>query len=322
MNTIRMIAIALPMTLLMACGGGGGTASSTAMPATLDLPGYAVDASTARTQITESTEPTDANTMTETAIITEIQRIADAADTFEFSDFNGTPSVSITCSNANKSCSGTIPDVGMLTFSLADIGDLSLVDGDMGLRDFDSETEAVMVDNGVTMIQSQSVARDSDGTQLTFQTYGGWLADSVFGVELLDVTENDTTTSRIASFSFGKATGSRPGGSGLGRWTGSMVGVNTDEHIFQGDATITIDFDAPVPGARIGDITFENIVNIDNGKSVDNMVWVGIGVETDGTFSSTTSGDIDGAFYGTDHAEVGGTFNRDGVIGAFGGTRE
>ena len=331
MNTIRMIAMALPMMLLMACGGGGGGTASPAtmmpgptnmpdpMPAALDLPGYAVNASTARTRITGSTEPTDANTMNETAIVGEIQRIATAADTFEFSNFvGGTADVNITCPDNSKSCSGTVPDVGILTFSLDGIGDLSLVDGDMGLMDFNSDTEAVMVDNGVTMIQSQSVARDSGEIQLTFQTYGGWLTDSVFGVELLDVTENDTTTSRIASFSFGKATGSRPGGSGLGRWTGSMVGVNTDEHIFQGDVSVDIDF-ADTGGRSFSGIGFESIVNINTGAEVPDMAWGGIPIDSRGTF---TGGNINGAFYGNGHTEVGGTFNRNNIIGAFGAKKE
>ena len=34
MNTIRMIAIALPMTLLLACGGGGGGGGTAAAPTT------------------------------------------------------------------------------------------------------------------------------------------------------------------------------------------------------------------------------------------------------------------------------------------------
>ena len=329
-NLLRLTLIAFSLTLLVACGGGGGSsATATRTPPPVDnpdpmtpdldpltLPGYALDAATARTHVDGSTEPTAANTMNETAIVGEIQRIATAADTFEFSDFNGTASVTITCDNTDKSCTGTVPDVGVLTFSLADIEDLSLVDGDMGLMDFDSDTEAVMVDNGVTMIQSQSVARDSGGTQLSFQTYGGWLTDSVFGVTLLDVTENDTTTSRIASFSFGKATGSRPAGRDLVRWTGSMVGMNTDEDIFQGDASAEIDL-ADTNGRSITGIQFTNVVNIDTGNSVGTMSWTQIPIETDGTFG-TNNGDIKGAFYGADHAEIGGTFNRNSIIGAFG----
>ena len=336
MNTIRLIAIAFPVMLLItACGGGGGGGGTptTMMPGTNGpmttpdpmttptvmlepLPGYAItDTGLARRE-TGGTPPTASNTMSETAIVTEIQRIATAADTFEFRGFTGTPSASITC-NANKSCSGDVPDVGMLTFSLNDIEDLSLID-DTNLIGFNSDTQAVMLDRGATLIQSQAAGRQSDGTQLTFQTYGGWVTNSVFGVQFLDVTENGTTTSRFASFSFGKASGSRPPGTALVRWNGSMVGVDTNKDIIQGDSEITIDFDGPgAGGASIASIHFGNIINIRTGNSVANMLWSSIPVETDGTFSSTTGGDINGVFYG-DGSVAGGTFNRDNIIGAFG----
>ena len=349
MNTIRMIAIALPMALLLACGGGGGSATAIApttnpptttppttggpnMPDSVTLPGYAItNLEMARMRV-GGTAPTATNTMDETAIVAEIQRIATAADTFEFSDFGPTANaVTINCSN--KLCSGNVDDVGMLTFSLDDIEDLSLVD-DTGLMDFRSETQAVMVDRGVTLIQSQVAARQEDGTRLSFQTYGGWLANSVFGVELLDVTENDTTTSRFASFSFGNASGSRPTGSDSPAiWTGSMIGMNTGKDIFQGDAEISIDLARS--NTDIGTIRFNEIVNIKDGTSLGEMVWfyttdsnpgrnaANISIGTDGTFSHTGSstGHIEGTFYGTGGMEVGGTFNRDGIIGAFGATR-
>ena len=280
------------------------------------LPGYAVVPATARTRV-GGAAPTAANTMSETAIVTEIQRIATAADTFGFSDFGPTASaVTVTCSN--KSCTtGNIVDVGTLTFSLAGIDDLSLVD-ETGLVGFNSNTEAVMVDRGATLIQSQAAGRQSDGTQLAFQTYGGWIDDSVFGVELLNVTENGTTTSRFASFSFGNDHGSRPpGNEGPAFFNGSMVGVNASKEIIQGDAQITIDLSRQ--NHTINVFTFNNIVNISSGSNLNDMTWNGISVATDGTFSSTsqTTGDVNGAFYG-DGSVAGGTFNRDNIIGAFG----
>ena len=275
MNTIRLIAMVLPMVLLLACGGGGGSGGTASvspttpptttppttgdpttppttgdpttpptttpdpmMPPTITLPGYAVNAATARTAV-GGTAPTS---MTETQIVSAIQTRATAADTFEFSDFSG--SVSITCSN-NDSCSGTVPDVDMLTFSLNDIEDLSLVD-DTDLVGFESDSQAVMEHRGVTMIQSQAAAGQNDGTHLAFQTYGGWLTGSVFGVELLDVTENGTTTSRYASFSFGNDSGSRPTLTAiLTNWEGVLVGRNANGDLFQGVTTITLGSDAP-----------------------------------------------------------------------------
>ena len=333
MNTIRMIAIALPMMLLLACGGGGGgNASPTAMmpgpnvpgtddpmiPPTVTLPGYAFTAATARTHV-GGTAPAS---MTEAQIVAGIQTRATAADTFEFSDFVGAPDVDITCTN-NSSCSGTVPNVGTLTFSLAGIEDLSLVD-DMNLVRFDSETEAVMVDEGVTMIQSQSAAGQSDGTRLSFQTYGGWLANSVFGVEVLRVIEDGTTTNRFASFSIGNDNGSNPTGSAFLRWIGIMVGTDTQTgDIIHGDATV--EYQTANPN-NLDQITFSNAINLNNGNRVvfgnfSEMQFQDIPL-TNGSFESA-SGDIKGSFYGTSHGEVGGIFNHStyNIIGAFGGTR-
>lgn len=69
-------------------------------------------------------------------------------------------------------------------------------------------------------------------------------------------------------------------------------------------------------------IEFQQFSNHNGGTPPRTMQWLGVPVAADGRFLSTTRGDIDGAFYGTGHTEVSGTFNRGGVIGAFGGTRQ
>ena len=376
MNTIRMIAVALPMTILIACGGGGGgTAAApttppttmmpgtggpnmppgtndpntppTNMPPTVTLPGYAVTAADARTRV-GGTAPTAANTMSETAIVTEIQRIATAADTFEFSDFGPTASaVTVTCSN--KSCTtGNIADVGTLTFSLAGIDDLSLVD-ETGLVGFNSNTEAVMVDrNGsgpanrggpadpVTMIQSQAATGQNDGTHLAFQTYGGWLTGSVFGVESFVVTENGTDTNRFASFSFGNNSGSNPTGSAELFWDGIMVGAVTGTvsgtnntsvgDIIHGDVSIQ---HFTRTANSLDTLTLSSVKNLNTGEDINfnNQVilqWENIPL-SDGAFELDRSGlYVKGNFYGSSHEEVGGILERSGsynFVGAFGGTK-
>ena len=354
MNMLRLIAIALPVMLLMACGGGGGGGTAavtpttptpmtmmpgtgdpmtppgtgnpmtppTNMPPTVTLPDYAItNIGIARMEV-GGTAPTAANTMNETAIVTEIQRIATAADTFEFEGFTGTPSASITCSNANKSCSGTVPDVDTLTFSLAGIEDLSLVD-DTGLVGFVSNTQAVMMDHGATIIQSRAAAGQNDGTHLTFQTYGGWLTNTVFGVERLVVTESGTNTTRYASFNFGNDSGSNPTGNTVVNWTGVVVGRNTGTgHVIHGDVTVQ---DLIGTANVLDSIIFNNFTNLNDGSAV---TFGNAGVSilqflriplTNGRFESA-SGDIIGNFYGADQEEVGGIFNSssNNIIGAFG----
>ena len=355
MNTIRMIAIALPMVLLLACGGGGGSGTAVAlttpptttpppttgdpnMPRAVTLPGYAVtNLAEARTAV-GGTEPTS---MTEQQIISAIQTRATAADTFEFSDFSGTPDVAITCSN-NSSCSGTVPDVGMLTFSLIGIEDLSLVD-DTDLVGFISDSQAVMVDGGppiaadgtfvlvgsqveqVTMIQSIAAGRQSDGTQLAFQTYGGWLTNSVFGVGSMNVTEGATTTNRLSSFSFGENTGSNPtimasDGGIDASWEGVVVGKNTENgNLVQGGARISIFSDNP---NSITSVDFTEMKDLNTGNNVQDIIpnsWNNIPLNN-GTFR-VADGSLEGTFYGSGHTEVGGIFNHSNIIGAYGAAR-
>ena len=290
-------------------------------PPTVTLPGYAITNLTAARTAVGGTEPTS---MTEQQIISTIQMRATAGDTFEFSDFvGGTADVDITCSNTDKSCSGNIPNVGMLTFSLDGIEDLSLVDGDMNLVGFDSNSQAVMVDRGVTLIQSEAAAGQNDGTHLAFQSYGGWLTNSVFGVELLDVTESATTTNRFTSFSFGNDSGSRPTGASAFQYTGVMVGTDTTTgDIIHGDATVQYFTSS---ANVLHDITFSGVKNLNNGNdvtfgAVTRLNFQNIPLDNNGSFAST-NGNIKGAFYGDNHDEVGGIFSRDNIIGAFGGAK-
>ena len=282
------------------------------------LPAYAITNLAVARTLLSGTAPTS---MTETQIVSEIQNRATAADTFEFSNFIGTPDVNITCSNTSESCSGSVPNVGSLTFSLADIGDLSLVD-DMNLVGFNPDSRTVMTYKGATMIESRSAARQDDGTKLTFQTYGGWFDGSVFGVETLGITENGASTTRYASFSLGNKTGSNP--TAEARWDGSMIGVEkADGDLIQGEAIIQWEPGSPNHVSGF----FNNIRNItDNGNAATTlMTWESIPL-TNGAFTSNDAfvvgtGSISGNFYGTDQAEVGGIFETTDLIGAFGGKK-
>ena len=335
------------MTVLIACGGGGGgsgtvmTGTPTTMPpgtgdpvtppgtgdpvtppamATLEeLPNYAItNLPAARTRIPGSM-PASA---TDQQIITAIQTRATAADlrvgdVVLAGEAGLRSDIKPTCSG--KSCSADVPSVGMLAFSLSDIKDLSLVD-DTSLTGFNSETQAVLIDNGITTAQSRAAARQDDGTKLTFQTYGGWTDGSVFGAAFLDITEGANTTRRFTSFIFGDATGSNPTGTGSAMWTGSAVGIDTDNNQpFQGDVTVDID-DLSSPDV---DVSITDGRRINNDTTVpftftwDNMILEG------GIFQSTLGdGDLWGSFYGSNHEEVGGVFDDDSTVGAFGATRQ
>ena len=325
----------------MACGGGGSSGTTATMapmtgdPTTPptpmvrleDLPAYAIDVAMARTHV----GGTVVENMTDADIIPAVQAMADAADTLRIGDViqSGVPGVGtdIKSSCSGKSCTANIPSVGTLTFSLTDIEDLSLVDDTANLVGFNSETQIVMEDNGITTAQSRSAARQDDGTTLTFQSYGGWLDDSAFGAEVLRVTEGATATNHLTSFSFGEATSPSSNPSGTTNsvvWRGSAVGIELNQidiidGFWQGDVEVDID-DLSNPDVDVS-ITNGIYVNFAASASIA-LEWEDMSLEN-GIFQHS-NGDVNvwGTFYGDNHGEVGGTFDTNRHTGAFGATRK
>ena len=154
---------------------------------------------------------------------------------------------------------------------------------------------------------------------------GGWLDHNFFAVQLEEVTHEMSDGVDLAglqagyAYSIGNATGTNPALSGNATWRGGMVGgsVGSDGSLIRGDATLTLDI------AQMAiDVAFTNIRNVGTtGQSRADMMWGGLAV-TNGTFGTGTQGDsIQGQFYGPNHEEVGGIFERDQIIGAFGAGR-
>ena len=76
-------------------------------------------------------------------------------------------------------------------------------------------------------------------------------------------------------------------------------------------------------GAAIAaDVAFSGIATIQTGDPRNDMAWPGMAVE-DGGFTRRNAPDdtISGRLCGPGEEEVGGVFERDGVVGAFGGSR-
>ena len=335
MSIFRLIAVTLPMVVLVACGGGGGGSTAvTGMPTTTTpppttpppanletLPNFPVASELAAQTRFNGTAPAR---MTEAQIVTEIQTRATAADLLLFTGvrptgLSGLRATVATPTCSNNSCSLDLPDVGALTFSLTDIADLALVD-DTNLDGYNSATAAVMVDEGVTMIQSRTAARQDDGTRLTFQTYGGWLDNTVFGSEKIVITEGATSTARITSFNFGHASGTNPTGTERAVWEGVFVGHNIERDTpIQGVAEIDIDnFTSPNV-----DVVVSGVVDINSQSSTiasEVIRWPDMTLVR-GSFSSG-DGTIRGTFYGTGHTEVGGVVDNRSWVGAFGATRQ
>ncbi len=128
------------------------------------------------------------------------------------------------------------------------------------------------------------------------------------------------------SHSYGQPSDVNPAGSGSATWTGVMGGFDSSVYATEGadpifgDASIEID-DLSDPDV---DVSFTSIEYMNSGKSLDDMSWTDLAV-TGGAFkdgSSDADRTIGGAFYGPNYEEVGGVFDRDGIVGAFGAKRD
>ena len=290
----------LVVTGLVACGGGGGGTSN--------IRALAVDADSARTLVGGETL-----TMTPAEIrdrYGELIRTSDSlllSDIPLFTDEGALDRIQTRCSGSRCTLIGADSDI-------------------VGLSDFsnDADYEPVMTDRGVSL--AQGTARFSDqvedyeieGEELG---YGGWMDYSGFGVEWASFSIDDIPVDAVLSYSVGQATGTNPV-SGTASWTGVMVGADvsaltTRGHVVQGDAEITVDF-----SNRNVDVAFTNIYDLDAEASHSDIEWSDIPM-ANGAFDAGSDGNsIEGRFHGPAHEEVGGIFERNLILGAFGARRE
>ncbi|MCY4613029.1 MAG: hypothetical protein OXB94_05335 [Nitrospira sp.] len=162
------------------------------------------------------------------------------------------------------------------------------------------------------------------GTSEDVTLLGGWVDHNFFAVQLEGVTHETSDGVDVAgleagyAYSIGHATGTNPVLSGNATWRGGMVGgsVGSDRDLVRGDATLTLDMDQMAM-----DVAFTNIHDMVTEQSRDDMMWDGLAL-TNGTFGTGSHGNsIQGQFYGPNHEEVGGIFERDHIIDAFGAGR-
>ena len=181
--------------------------------------------------------------------------------------------------------------------------------GSEALETFDSEL--------AVLVQNASASPDAE-----FVLDGGELPGGRFGVLRLSVAgPGEDTLPSTVGFAYGVAMTVNPTGGGA-RWTGTMFGFDitdaeTGGNRIQGVADLVVqDFSV----AEI-DVSFTGIRDLDLDAPLTPMSWDAIPLR-DGAFRSAQSGNvIDGRIYGADHTHVGGVFERDGIVGAFGAER-
>lgn len=132
------------------------------------------------------------------------------------------------------------------------------------------------------------------------------LDDSVFGIV------DDTV-----AVSFGAAPGTNPVEIGGGVWRGAVLAMDTEfNERLEGDAVIEID-DFAHPDV---DVALTGIA-VAGGRPRADIRWENIPVVQGAFRARDTTGLLEGHFYGSSHREVGGIFEGDGIVGAFGASR-
>ena len=117
--------------------------------------------------------------------------------------------------------------------------------------------------------------------------------------------------------SFGASPESDPAEVGGGIWTGKLVGIDTrTRQRIRGSAAIGID-DFARPDV---DIALTRITDSE-GRTRADLRWNDIPVVHGAFRSRDMAGSVKGRFHGGEHREVGGIFERDRRLGAFGASR-
>ncbi len=156
------------------------------------------------------------------------------------------------------------------------------------------------------------------GVSADYTVYGGWLTDNVFGYSFTTYRAPATVDGlqSLYAFSFGTASGSNPM-TGAATWTGAMVGSHQARptQAIQGRAEAVYQFADQMLDVSMTELT----------RGYADMRWQNIDVQGGRfqTFAGMGSGTdyLWGSFYGANHEEVGGTFERAGIVGAFGAKR-
>ena len=187
------------------------------------------------------------------------------------------------------------------------------------------------VSNGIQLGRITATATTGTGTDVTVMTtyYGGWLQNSFFAIVVDEFMEADDDQRIGTAFSQGEKTTTDPAALngydltwkgrlfGLGHTT-DVEGGTTRNNRIGGDVKITLDINE-----QSVDVVFEDLFDYNNSSNNSRLLdydweWTNLMLNGTGGFMSST---LEGQFYGDDHLEVGGTFDHNGIIGAFGAKR-
>ena len=289
----RIPAILLTAILLFGCGGDDKSSES---PATMPETG--------------STEGVVLNENAALSISNSYLRVQAAP---------GLPPAELTLESdcTGPTCTLTEPNTRISeSVSLQDIQDTDTSD----IEDLRQAVQLILTRNGVPVYGGSVTFALGEDSTVSATAYGGWMVHNFFLAAWGNYSDPSVPSAQVGTgLSIGNATGSHPDMDAT--YAGVMLGVITTEGGAQGNGVegdATLEFSMANPAGAQVDVSFTNITNRETGDALSDMTWNPIQVQSDGTFDT---GGIHGIFYGPAHEEVGGTFNRNAVAGAFGASR-
>ena len=241
-------------------------------------------------------------------------RIAEEANVLISTDFLGYREGETTPHRVDVECRADICAIGFSVFLRA---------GLFSVEGVDLELQQGL--NGVRRVVGRRSNEHADVHAL-----GGWMEHSFFTSQVTlwtNETDPDQGSIRVGAHVVGVSTEANPtvleGGA---TWLGFVVGRDTSvtddmEASVEGEASIFVEVD-PMNGME-ADVAFSRLFNRQTGEHHPDISWNDLAV-SNGGFSRFDAVDdrITGEFFGPEQEEVAGTFERAGIVGAFGGQRE
>ena len=160
----------------------------------------------------------------------------------------------------------------------------------------------------------------------TITGYGGWGEYHGFDSLYYGFERHDRPQRVVEASLGGYASEGNPVGGPL-TWTGGAVAIDysviTEDRVLVGDSELTVYLNERLSDFLGRDeylvrVEITGLTDVASGNPYDDMNWQNIPLRAGGfeTFL------IKGQFFGPNHEEVGGIFERDEIMGAFGATRE
>ena len=177
------------------------------------------------------------------------------------------------------------------------------------------------INNGeISGSESYRAPEEDEDWSVDYTVYGGWLSQNFFGIEQKRWRGRAQYGSvegleTLIAFSAGTESGSNPA-TGSAEWHGLLVAVDATAPAqpVHGQASLAFD---------VADQTLDvEFSDIRGARTYTDMRWNNLEVMNGRFGVGDGSNSLSGSFYGSNHEEVGGVFERNQLIGAFGASRQ